>query len=264
MKKLGAILAVFILTIFSSSAQDFKTGIRFTPLNSEYFMADVMDYDGDMFDHITIENRFDSLTIGVFCEKYISSKSFLLRVDFSYADMKIVEKDDEIQTYNSNTQIFEYSQIEEQKFYNVNLGIGNLISVNKLFFTFGIYFPVTILPKGSITRDVSEYYNSVLEQKTTCTGTYDNTFGFGIGSFAGVSTNLLNHISIGMDFTYQIQYLSRKLDWHGETWYYDGTPYMTYADEKLKFRNFFTSRVIPSIKIAYTFNCKKSSKPLTE
>lgn len=264
MKKLGAILAIIILTIFSSSAQDIKTGIRFTPLNSNYFMDDLMYYDEDMFFQGYYESRFDSLTIGIFCEKYISSKSFLLRFDFSYANMKIAENDDETQTYNSNTQVFEYSQIEEQNFFNVNLGIGNSISVSKLCFTFGIYFPVTILPKGSITRDVSEYYNGVLEQKTTCTGKYDHTIGFGIGSFAGVSTNLLKHLSIGMDFTYQIQYLSRKLDWHGETWYYGGTPYMTYADEKLKFRNFFTSGVIPSIKLAYAFDWKKSTKPLVE
>lgn len=264
MKTVTIIISITFFAILTSFGQDVKTGIRVTPLNSNYFMDDIMHYDEDMSYDINYESRFDSLTIGVFCEKYFSSKSFLLRFDFSYANMKIVETDNEIQTYNSDVQINNFSQIEEQKFFNFSLGIGNSISVSKLNFIFGVYVPVTVLPKGSITRDIEEYYNSVLEQKTECTGKFKQTVGFGIGSFAGISTNLFKHISVGMDFTYQIQCLSRKLDWHGETWYYSGTPYMTYTDEDVEFRNFFTSKLIPSIKIAYAFDWKKRSEPLVE
>jgi len=56
-----------------------------------------------------------------------------------------------------------------------------------MFFTYGVYIPLTIIPKGSINRESSEYYNGVMQSRTTCTGKYKNTLIYGIGTFAGLS-----------------------------------------------------------------------------
>lgn len=224
MKKLVFIFSILLISKFSG-AQSFKAGIRFMPLDSYYYMHDLMDIHQNSSFSDNIEFRNDSLTIGIFIEKYFIKKSFLARLDFNFANLNLSESESSIETYNNGTYVFEYAQNETQKFYNLNLGIGNRIELSKFLISFGIFVPLTYLPEGNITRDVSQISNGVLESVTTCSGKYAPALGYGIGSFAGVSTVILKHLSLGADFTYQIQYLSRKLDWHGETQYYSsGTP----------------------------------------
>ena len=109
---------------------------------------------------------------------------------------------------------------------------------------------------------MSNYNNGIIQSSTVCTGTYKSTLMYGIGTFTGLSTTILKHLSIGTEFTFQIQHLTRKLDWHGVTQNYGTYPSINVDDESLKFRNYFTSKIVPTIVIAYTFNSKRDNKPL--
>jgi hypothetical protein len=225
-------------------------------------MNNMTDHEQNFSYNAKYENRNDSLTLGITAEKYFADDSYLLRFDFSYANMNLVYSESTASNDGTNLNTSDYSQTEKQKFYNFNMGIGNKVAFNKFNFSFGVYIPLTFVPKGEIIRDVKSYNNGTLMQKTYCTGTYKSTMAYGIGTFAEINTTLFRHISVGADFTYQLQHLSRKLDWHGEFTDYSGTPYTSTDEETLKFKNFFTSRIIPSIVISYTFDCKKKSESL--
>jgi hypothetical protein len=259
MKKLVLVL-VLTTIILAGYAQDIKIGVRFNPLNSSYMTHELMNYTPNETNTNNVTNRFDSLTIGIFFEKYFAKQAFLIRVDMNYADMQISNSENIsyiTQWYNESR---DYKEVNKQKYFNINLGIGTHINWSKLTFTFGAYVPFTFLSKGEQTRDVNYYEDNIKTQNTIGTGTYKPTMGIGIGAFGGVSTTILKHLSIGLDVSYQIEYLSRILTWHGETNYYGTNPYMTYADETMKMRNYFTSKVVPSIVIAYAFNCKKKAE----
>ena len=205
-------------------------------------------------------DRFDSLTMGIFCEKYFAKKAFLIRVDINYADMNTFVNDTSttVSTYQNtgNNQTDKLSQ----KFININLGIGTHVTWNKFIFTFGVYVPLTILPKGKVEGTDKNYSYGQLTNDTKYTGTYKPTLGFGIGAFGGVNIIILKHLSLGIDVAYHIEYLQRKLNQHNETHYYGTNAYMTYNDTSDNVRNYFTSKITPSIVIAYAFDVKKKEK----
>lgn len=251
------LLTTFIL---AALAQDFKIGLRFKPLNSSYTTHEMMNYTPNQTSNDNTSGRFDSLTLGIFFEKYFAKKAFLIRVDMNYADMQICETENSSDITQWYIESRDYSQVYKQKFFNINLGIGTHVSWKVFTFTFGAYVPFTILPKGTITRDVNYYEDNIKTQSTHCNATYKPTLGIGIGAFGGVNITILKHLSLGIDVSYDIQYLSRTLTWHGETNYYQNTPYMTFADEKEKVRNFYTSKLVPSIVIAWAFDCRKKTE----
>jgi hypothetical protein len=262
MKKTFLFIVSFAFYAMLANSQNFKVGVRFNPLNSQYWVHELMVHDQEYFEQDKSVSQFDSLTMGIFLENYFSKKAFLVRLDINYADMKILETDNEISTGQSQPEIYDYAQVYKQKYININLGIGTHVDWSRFIFSFGIYVPFTILPEGEITRDVSYYYSGTLTQNTKCTGTYKPALGVGVGSFAGVNTIILKHISLGLDVSYQIEYLTRKLIWHGETYYYGYNPHMNYVDETEKIRNYFTSKLLPSIVIAYAFDFKKKTPPI--
>jgi hypothetical protein len=259
MKKLILVL-VLTTIIFAGYSQDIKIGVRFKPLNSSYMTDEYMSYSPSQTYTDKYKNRFDSLTIGIFFEKYFAKRGFLIRADVNYADLHTSYSDNSAninQWYNSSSDSYEDYK---QKYLNINLGIGTHVDWKVLTFTVGAYVPFTILPKGEYTRDVTNYQDNVKTQNYKATAKYKSTLGIGIGVFGGVSTTLFKHLSIGLDISYDIQYLSRKATWHGETNYYGTNPYMTYTDESSKVRNYYTSKVVPSIVIAYAFSCKKKAE----
>jgi len=201
--------------------------------------------------------RFDSLNVGIFVENYFPQLHFMVRLDINYADMVIREIDNSTEVYNSILYVDEYQQAQKQKFINFNPGIGTIARWKNFTFNFGVYVPLTYLPKGKITRDILHSTNGAVSSRTHCEGTYKGTIGFGIGSFAGVEATILKHFSFGIDLHYHITYLKRELDWYGETNYYSPSAYMTYTDETYTEENITTSRIIPSIVIAYRFDIKK-------
>jgi hypothetical protein len=256
MKKI--ILAIALTTIILAGyGQDIKIGVRFNPLNSNYMTREYMNYTPNQSYTIDSKNRFDSLTVGIFFEKYFAKKAFLIRVDMNYADLQISESANTITSTQWYNQSNDYTETYKQKYFNINLGIGTHINWSKLIFTFGVHVPFTFLPKGKQTSDQNLYEDYIKTRNTNGNGTYKPTMGIGIGAFGGVSTTILKHLSIGLDVSYQIEYLSRNVTWHTETNYYQPNAYMTYSDEKQKVRNYFTSKLIPSIVIAYAFDCKK-------
>lgn len=256
MKK-AVLFAAFILSLTWVFGQDLKVGVRFKPLNSSYMSYELLDHFPSGLSSDDYKTKIDSLTIGVFAENYFENKSFLVRLDVNYARLNISD------TYNSvthNTWQDDSSLSTEtykQDYININLGIGTHVTWNKFIFTFGIYVPLTFLPEGKVTKDASNYSNGQLMNIIKNSGSYKPTVGAGIGAFAGISTVILKHLSIGLDVSYDIQFLSRKLTWHGEKYYYNPSSYMTYGDETFRARNYFTSKIIPSIVIAYAFNAKK-------
>lgn len=255
MKRMVMVTFGLLLMLGVSKAQDSRIGVRFIPLNSSYMVDQVANYAPNETMNDKTTDRFDSLAIGIFYEKYFKSKSFLIKVDINYADMTVAQTSKQSQINMSYTSSDEYSQVQKQKFINVNLGLGSRVSWNRFDFSFGTFIPLTILPKGTLTREIDSYDTgfSTSSRHTECSGTFKPALGVGIGAFAGVSTVILKHVSLGIDFTYQINYLARDFTWHGETWYYQPTAYMTYSDEKHSFRNFSTSRFVPSISVAYAF-----------
>jgi hypothetical protein len=257
MKKTSLFLVAFAILIIRGNCQDFKVGIRFNPLNSQYWADELLIHGQSQFSQDKNVSRFDSLTIGIFVEKYFTKKAFLVRMDINYADLKILYLQNSNDVNPFNNSINEYTQVNKQKYININLGIGTHTNWNKFIFTFGIYVPFTIMDKGTITRDANSYSYGTLTQNTKCTGTYKPALGAGIGAFAGVNTIILKHLSIGLDVSYQIEYLSRKFTWHGETHYYGSNPYDNINDETSTERNYFTSKIMPSIVIAYAFDIKK-------
>ena len=46
-----------------------------------------------------------------------------------------------------------------------------------------------------------------------CTGTYKNTIIPGVGVFADFTTVLFKRLTVGVDFTYQVQYFVSKMVW---------------------------------------------------
>ena len=199
MRKNILLAFAFSIASFFAIGQNFKIGLQFTPFNSEYYLDDVFDNSNNnsWFYHDVIESRNDSITIGIFSEKYFEAKSFLIRLNFNYASLNKLYKENDLYTDNSvpSTSTYNYEQTEKQKYYNFNLGIGDRVSLKKFVFSFGVYVPLTILPKGEITRDVKSYDDQVLQSKTECIGTYKGTLGYGIGSFAGINTTILKHFS---------------------------------------------------------------------
>lgn len=263
MKKTIFVTAIFVFAVLLASAQDYNIGIRLTPLNSAS-MIDNMTGSSQGFPMTGyMENRIDSLTAGLSFQKYLKKAGLLLKADISYASYKASYIVNQTSSGGSTVQSMSQSQSEFQKCYNVNLGLGNRLAFGKFIFSFGGYIPFTILPKGSITRKESETDNGVLQMNTDCTGTYKGTLMFGIGSFADISTTLLKHLTIGVDFTYQIQYLSRNLDWTGTTTDYTSMPPVTDVDhEKVKIKSYYTSKITPSLLIEYTFDGKGGSATL--
>ncbi len=260
MKKNLLLFALVILLAISANGQDFKIGVRFTPLNSQYMTGELLSYNRTVTNFTKSTNRFDSLTMGIFCEKYFTKKAFLLRMDINYADMCTNVSDS--QNYVSSTQNYSNFESEKlsQKCININLGIGTHVNWNKFIFTFGVYVPLTILPRGKGEGGYTYYSATTLSNKSTYTTDYKPTMAFGIGAFGGVSVIILKHLSLGIDVAYHIQYLSRKQSTYTENYYYTGNPYMTYSDQHDKIRNYYTSKIIPSIVIAYCFDVKKKEK----
>jgi hypothetical protein len=257
MKKSLLLIVALTLIVINASCQDVKIGVRFKPLNSSYITHELMNYTPNQSSTYDSKNRFDSLTVGIFFEKYFAKKAFLIRVDVNYADMQISYSDKSSNINQWYNQSSDNAEVRKQKYFNINLGIGTHVNWSKFTFTFGAHIPFTFLPKGKQTLDENDYQDNIKTQNTKGTGTYKPTMGIGIGAFGGVSVTLLKHLSIGMDVSYQIEYLSRNITWHDETYHYQPTVYMTYSDEKQKFRNYFTSKIVPSIVIAYAFDCKK-------
>lgn len=259
MKKLVLVL-VLTTIILSVYSQDMKIGIRFKPLNSSYTAYEMMSFNQGQSDNDKYKFRYDSLTIGIFFEKYFVKKGFLIRADVNYANMHISDVENSVTTNSWGTNSWDYADSYKQKYININLGIGTHVDWKVLTFTFGAYVPFTILPKGEYTRESTNYQDNVMTSQMTGTAKYKGTMGIGIGVFGGVSTTLFKHLSLGLDVNYEINYLSRTMTWHGETNYYGTNPYMTYADETSKVRNYYTSKVVPSIVIAYAFSCKKKAE----
>jgi hypothetical protein len=259
MKK-SVLLLVFIATFVAfANGQDFKLGVRFKPLNSQYQTDESFSINSSSTSTDKYKYRFDSLTMGIFFEKYFPQKSFLIRADINYADLtnSDIEKTSDDQGTYHNAE--DYSQVFKQKYINISLGLGTHVNWSKFTFTFGAYVPFTILPKGSQTRDINYYTNYVLTQSTTGKGTIKASMGIGIGAFAGVNIIIFKHLSIGMDVNYDIQYVSRKTSWHGQTQYFSGSPSLSSTDETLTTRNYYTSKLIPSIAISYAFDAKKKT-----
>jgi hypothetical protein len=256
MKKI--IFALVLTTIIMASyGQDIKIGLRFKPLNSNYQTYESMSFNQGQTSSDKYKSRFDSLTIGIFFEKYFAKKGFLIRADINYANLHTGGTENSVNTDQSFSSSEDYTESFKQKYVNINLGIGTHVDWKVITFTVGAYVPFTILPKGEYTRDDTYYQDYVKSSNSTGTAKYKAAMGIGIGAFGGVSTTILKHLSLGLDVTYQIEYLSRKLTWHSETNNYGTNPYMTYTDEKQKIRNYFTSKLVPSIVIAYAFDCKK-------
>jgi hypothetical protein len=249
---------LFVTIILSCYSQDTKIGLRFKPLNSSYMTDEYMNYSPSQTLSGNYRSRFDSLTIGIFFEKFFSKKGFLIRADVNYANMHVSEVENTANLSHPLPTAEDYADSYKQKYININLGIGTHANLKVLFFTIGVYVPFTILPKGEYTREITYYQNNEKTSYMTGKANYKGTMGIGIGFFGGVSATLFKHLSIGLDINYEIDYFSRKLTWHSETNNYGANPYITYTDENIRMRNFFTSKVVPSIVIAYAFNAKKN------
>lgn len=257
MKKTILIIAALTIIVISAKSQDSRVGIRFIPLNSQYLTNELLSQNpvGHSDDYYT--RRFDSISIGIFGEKYFEKQGFLLRADMNFGNLKTQITENDISVSGNQSQKFEHSESYTQKYFNINLGIGTHVNWSKLTFTFGGYIPLTILPKGKIENMESNYINDVQTQYFYGTGTYKPTLGFGIGVFGGISTTILKHLSIGLEVAYQIEYLSREVTWHNEMNYYGTNPATHYVDETTRVRNYYTSKVKPSIVVAYAFGYKK-------
>ncbi len=260
MKKHFLLCALVTLLAISVHGQDFKIGLRFTPLNSQYMTTELLSYNRTVTNFTTNTNRFDSLTMGIFCEKYFTKKAFLVRMDINYADMCAYASDSQNYVSTSSNYSDFHSDKLSQKFININLGIGTHVTWSKFIFTFGVYVPLTILPRGK-AEGVDTYYSAAtLSDKATYKTDYKPTMAFGIGAFGGVSVIILKHLSLGIDVAYHIQYLSRKNSTYNEHYFYTGNPYMTYSNEHSQIRNYYTSKIVPTIVIAYCFDVKKKEK----
>ena len=258
--KRNSLLIIVIIISIKAHCQDYKIGIRFSPMNGAY-----MSDDGTALNQGVTDNNYavtgnDSLTIGLFAEKYFAGKSFFLRADINYVAMNITTTNNMSSHDPFQDNSSEYTQTETQKILNINLGVGTHAAWNQFNFNFGVFVPLNILPEGKIKRTANQFTNSTLTQSSTGDGTYKPALGLGIGSFIGLNTIIAKHISLGMDISYKIEYLSRDLKWHGETNVLGSNPYTTSADENITIRNYYSSKLIPSIGIAYTFDCKKSPK----
>lgn len=259
MKKLIAVL-VLTTIIFTGYSQDMKIGLRLKPLNASYLAGEYLNYSPSQNITSNYKFRYDSITVGIFFEKYFDKKGFLIRADINYANLHISEVEN---SSNSNHPIptgQDYADSYKQKFININLGIGTHANLKALIFTIGVYVPFTILPKGEQTLEHTDYLNNQKTSYMTGKANYKGTMGIGLGFFGGVSATLFKHLSIGLDINYEINYLSRKLTWHSETTNYGVNPFTIYNDETIKSRTLFTSKVIPSIVIAYAFNSNRKAE----
>jgi hypothetical protein len=258
MKKIILVL-IFLQIAYFANSQDYRIGLRFSPLQSQY-VADSytrIQSVGGTTTHDEID-RVDSLGLTFFCDKYLSSKDFFLRAEFSFG---------KIAYENSYNNSFDQSSTKSQEevnqwIYNLNLGIGTRTQINKFKFYFGSYIPISFLPNGEQIQKTENYYSGVLTGTSLGTGKLRPSFGIGIGAFAGITTSINNRVTLGVDLNYQFAYIYHKVDWHYENYSYGSNPASNITDEKRTYRNFYTSKITPSITIAYIFNSKsKKSLP---
>lgn len=262
MKKIILAFGIFISAILASSAQDYNIGLRITPMNSSYYVDNMTGSMQNFPVTGLMKNRSDSLTLGLSYQKYFQKRGLLLKVDISYAYYNLAQVENETYNDGSDIETQNFSQWENQKYYNLNLGLGNRITFGKFKFSFGGYIPIYLVTKGSVRRVVDEYDNWVHMSNIDCTGTYKNTIIPGVGVFADFTTVLFKRLTVGVDFTYQVQYFVSKMVWTGTEQYY-GTPAYTDIDnETVNNRSLYSSKITPSLLIEYYFSGKNNSEKL--